>query len=100
MRWIQKGAVVMNRLVIATCAIAAAIASPFSATAQTGSYGWLNNDTLKTPYGTFEFRNGYPVGDTATRLLDIQKLNRAIEVYTTQMMRVSEIGSREGLRAF
>ena len=33
-------------------------------------------------------------------LLDMQKLNRAVEVYTTQMMRVSEIGLREGLRAF
>ena len=40
------------------------------------------------------------MGDATARLLDMQKLNRAIEVYTTQMMRVSEIGLREGLRAF
>ena len=40
------------------------------------------------------------MGDAATRLLDMQKLNRAIEVYTTQMMRVSEIALREGMRAF
>jgi hypothetical protein len=66
----------------------------------TDRHGWLNNETLQTRYGTFEFKNGYPVGDSAARLLDMQKLNRAIEVYTTQMMRVSEIGSREGLRAF
>ena len=46
---------------------------------------------METRYGTFEFKNGYPVGDATTRLLDMQKLNRAIEVYTTQMMRVSEI---------
>ena len=68
--------------------------------AQTDSNGWLNNETLETRYGTFEFKNGYPVGDATARLLDMQKLNRAIEVYTTQMMRVSEIGLREGLRAF
>ena len=63
-------------------------------------HGWLGTETLKTRFGDFEFKNGYPVGDTAERLLDLQKLNRAIEVYLTQMMPVSEIALREGLRAF
>ena len=90
----------MNRMIIATCALAAAAGASLSANAQTDSHGWLNNETLQTRYGTFEFKNGYPVGDATARLLDMQKLNRAIEVYTTQMMRVSEIGLREGLRAF
>ena len=90
----------MNRLIIATCAFAAFADASLSASAQTGSDGWLNNGTLRSPYGTFEFKNGYPVGDAATRLLDMQKLNRAVEVYTTQMMRVSEIAVREGMRTF
>jgi hypothetical protein len=63
-------------------------------------HGWLGTETLKTRFGDFEFENGYPAGDTAERLLDLQKLNRAIEVYLTQMMPVSEIALREGLRAF
>ena len=63
-------------------------------------HGWLGTETLKTRFGDFQFKNGYPVGDTAERLLDLQKLNRAIEVYLTQMMPVSEIALREGLRAF
>jgi hypothetical protein len=63
-------------------------------------HGWINTETLKSRYGDFQFRNGYPVDAAASRLLETQKLNRAIEVYTTQMMRVSEMGSREGLRAF
>ena len=71
-------------------------ASSLCAHAQTDSYGWLNNETLETRYGTFEFKNGYPVGDATARLLDMQKLNRAIEVYTTQMMRVSEIAAARG----
>ena len=87
----------MDRVIIATCMLAA---SSVFADAQTDGRGWLNSETLQTRYGTFEFKNGYPVGDTTARLLDVQKLNRAIEVYTTQMMRVSEIGLREGLRAF
>ena len=64
------------------------------------AYGWLGTETLQTRFGDFEFKDGYPVGDAAQRLLDLQKLNRAVEVYTTQLMPVSEIGLREGLRAF
>jgi hypothetical protein len=63
-------------------------------------HGWLGTETLKTRFGDFQFKDGYPVGDAAERLLDLQKLNRAVEVYTTQLMPVSEIGLREGLRAF
>src|SRR5262245_56837584 len=56
--------------------------------AQSGSdaerNGWLNNEKLSTPYGEFEFRNGYPVGDSGARLLEQLKLNRAVDVYLTQ----------------
>ncbi len=67
---------------------------------QAERHGWLNTETLKTRFGDFEFKNGYPAGDTAQRLMDLQKLNRATEVYLTQLMPVSEIALREGLRAF
>src|SRR5262245_26360112 len=63
-------------------------------------HGWLNNEMLETPFGDFEFQNGYPAGDSGLRLIEQLKLNRAIEVYLTQIMRVSMIGGREGLRAF
>ena len=63
-------------------------------------HGWLNNKTLKTPFGDFEFKNGYPAGDTTQRLLDQLKLNRAVEVYLTQMMAVSALATREGMRGF
>lgn len=66
----------------------------------TEPHGWLNTETLKTRFGEFQFKGGYPVGDTAERLFEAQKLNRAIEVYLTQMMAVSEIATRQGLRAF
>ena len=60
----------MNRVIIATCMLAA---SSLFAHAQTDSHGWLNNETLETRYGTFEFKNGYPAGDATARLLDMQK---------------------------
>src|SRR5262245_32733607 len=63
-------------------------------------HGWLNNETLKTRFGDFEFKDGYPAGDSSQRLLDQLRLNRAIEVYLTQMMPVSAIATREGMREF
>ncbi len=62
--------------------------------------GWLGTETLKTRFGDFTFENGYPAGDTAERLRELTLLNRAMEVYLTQLMRVSEVGLREGLREF
>ena len=63
-------------------------------------HGWLNTETLRTRFGDFEFKGGYPVGDTVDRLFEAQTLNRAIEVYLTNLMPVSEIANREGIRAF
>ena len=91
----------MTRAGLAAFALICAITTSLSAFAQgTEPHGWLNTETLKTRSGDFEFKNGYPVGDTAQRLLDLQKFNRAVEVYLTQMMPVSEIALREGMRAF
>jgi hypothetical protein len=52
---------------------------------QSDARGWLGTETLRTRFGDFEFKDGYPVGDAAQRLLDPQKLNRAVEVYTTPL---------------
>ncbi|MGA9036926.1 MAG: DUF1254 domain-containing protein, partial [Pseudolabrys sp.] len=91
----------MTRSGLAAFALICAITISLSAYAQgTEPHGWLNTETLKTRSGDFEFKNGYPVGDTAQRLLDLQKFNRAVEVYLTQIMPVSEIALREGMRAF
>jgi hypothetical protein len=63
-------------------------------------YGWVNTETLKTRVGDFDFKNGYPVGDTAQRLFDVQTLNRAIDLYLTQLTPVSERARREGVEKF
>lgn len=64
------------------------------------SHGWPCTETLKTRFGDFDFQGGYPVGDTTNRLFELQMLCRAVEVYTTNIMEVSETALREGLRAF
>lgn len=37
---------------------------------QADPHGWLGTETFKTRFGDFQFKDGYPVGDTARRLLD------------------------------
>jgi hypothetical protein len=70
-------------------ALSSAVAS--SSLAQNAQpHGWLGTETLSTPYGEFQFEGGYPIGETAQRLLDMELRNRAIEVYLTNMMAVSE----------
>jgi hypothetical protein len=63
-------------------------------------HGWLSTEALKTRFGDFTFKGGYPVGDTAARLFEAQTLHRAIEVSLTNVMAVSEIANRQGIRAF
>jgi hypothetical protein len=91
----------MTRLRLADFVFICATTTSLAAYAQgTEPHGWLNTETLKTRSCDFEFKNGYPDGDTAQRLLNLQKINRAVEVYLTQLMPVSEIALREGMRAF
>ncbi len=88
---------VTSTLIAVVCTMGASLQAGAQ---QLEPHGWLGTETLKTRSGDFEFKNGYPASDTAERLLELQKLNRATEVYLTQMLPVSEIALREGLRAF
>jgi len=63
-------------------------------------HGWLGNETVKTRFGDFEFKGGYPTSAAASGLLDQLKFNRAIEVYFTQMPAVAIYEIREGFRKF
>ena len=49
------------------------------------THGWIGTETVKTRFGDFEFKNGYPTPEAAEALLDQLKFNRAIEVYLTQI---------------
>lgn len=64
------------------------------------SHGWLCTETLRTPFGEFEFKNGYPTPASAQALLDQLKFNRAIEVYFTQLPALGVFESRRGVREF
>ena len=65
----------MTRSGLAAFALICAITTSLSAYAQgTEPHGWLNTETLKTRSGDFEFKNGYPVGDTAATIARSAKI--------------------------
>ena len=64
------------------------------------SFGWLGTETIKTRFGDFEFKHGYPTPAAADALLDQLKLNRGIEVYLTQIPPVSVVAEHRGLADF
>lgn len=75
-------------LLVATC-LTLVTMSMNAAGQNADPHGWLSSDRLNTPYGSFEFKGGYPTTDTSKRLRDAMTLNRAIEVYVAQMPTVS-----------
>src|SRR5215467_2614070 len=66
----------------------------------TDRHGWIGTEVVSTRFGDFAFENGYPTREAADALLDQLVLNRAIEVYLTQIPRVAVIETRRGFREF
>ena len=95
----------MKKCIHAALAIALAAMLTVSAFSQektkpADSHGWLGTETVKTRFGDFEFKNGYPTPAAAEALLDQLKFNRAIDVYLTQIPAVAVIETRRGIRDF
>lgn len=63
-------------------------------------HGWINTETIKTRFGSFDFKNGYPTRESADALLDQLTFNRAIEVYLTQIPTVAVIETLRGVHEF
>ena len=88
----------MHKAALATLIFVLTSATSLSANAQSAEpHGWLNNETLKTRFGDFEFKNGYPTPAAADALLDQLKFNRAIEVYLTQIPAVAIFAEHRGI---
>jgi hypothetical protein len=64
------------------------------------SHGWIGTETVKTRFGDYEFKNGYPTPAAADALLDQLKFNRAIEVFLTHIPAVAVFAEHRGLAEF
>src|SRR5262245_8247534 len=88
------------RLVALLLAATASDAAFGQAETSADHHGWLGTETIKTRFGDFEFKGGYPTPETAERLREQLMFNRAVEVYLTQMPAVAIIESRRGIADF
>src|SRR6266542_2508240 len=63
-------------------------------------HGWIGTETVKTRFGDFEFKNGYPTADATDKLYEVRTFNRAVEVYLTHIPAISMFHIRKGLKDF
>ena len=47
----------------------------------TDQHGWIGTETVKTRFGDFEFKNGYPTAEATDKLYELRTFNRAVESY-------------------
>ena len=64
------------------------------------SHGWLRTETIKTRFGDFDFKGGYPTPQSAEALREQLMFNRAVEVYLTQIPSVAIFESINGFKKF
>ena len=93
-RVILSSAIAASFIVLATmsCSAQAQGAEP---------HGWLNTETLKTRSGDFEFKNGYPAGDTAAttaRTAEVQSRGRSLPDADDACQRDRPAGRPAGVR--
>lgn len=71
-----------------------------ASTSRSDLHGWIGTEIVKTRFGEFEFKNGYPTPDAAEALLEQLKFNRAIDVYLTQIPAIGIAAEHAGLADF
>ncbi len=59
---------------------------------------FIGTETVKSRLGDFDFKNGYPSPEAATKLLEFRTLYRAVEVFQTHIPALSMYQFRVGLR--
>lgn len=86
----------MKTLVVLSAVLGIAMAA--SAQAQTPDpHGWIGTGTVKSRFGDFEFKQGYPSAAAAAKLRDLLLMNRATEAYLAQMPAVSWYRTWKGI---
>ena len=64
------------------------------------SHGWIGTETVKTRFGDFEFKNGYPTAEAADKLYELRAFSRAVESYQHFVTLLSMHYMQKGLSDF
>jgi hypothetical protein len=66
----------------------------------TDQHGWIGTETVKTRFGDFEFKNGYPTAEATDKLYELRTFNRAVESYLHFVTIMSMFYMQKGLTDF
>jgi hypothetical protein len=61
---------------------------------------WIRNEIVKTRFGDFAFKNGYPTAETTDKLYDLRTFDRALESYLHFVTIMSMFYMQKGLTDF
>jgi hypothetical protein len=64
------------------------------------SHGWIGTQIVKTRFGDFEFKGGYPTADATDKLYDLRTFYRAAESYLHFVTIMSMFYMQKGLTDF
>jgi hypothetical protein len=73
---------------------------PFTPAKMPDSHGWIGTETVKTRFGDFEFKNGYPTAEATDKLYELRTFNRAVESYLHFVTIISMFYMQKGLKDF
>jgi len=62
--------------------------------------GWIGTETVQTRCGSFQFKNGYPTGESTDKLYEFRTVNRAVESYLHCVTQMSMFYMQKGLNDF
>jgi hypothetical protein len=61
---------------------------------------WIGTETVKTRFGDFDFKNGYPTPEATEKLYELRTFNRAVESYLHFVTIMSMFYMQKGLNDF
>jgi hypothetical protein len=64
------------------------------------SHEWIGSEIVRTRFGDFEFKNGYPTAEAADRLYELRTFDRAVESYLHFVTIISMFCMQKGLNDF
>jgi hypothetical protein len=73
---------------------------PLSAMKKEESRRWIGTETVKTRFGDFQFKNGYPTAEATDKLYDLRTFSRAVESYLHLVTVMSMFYMQKGLHDF
>jgi hypothetical protein len=75
-------------------------ANPLPPTQTADAHGWIGTETVKTRFGNFEFKNGYPTTKATNKLYELLTFSRAVELYLHAVTIMSMFYVQKGLSDF